>query len=316
MSEVSPNIQFIAGKGKPRLIVIWSRPYGAIVSSSVANPTVITTALPHKLVNGMTVRIAGHTGSTPAVDGDRLISNVTEKTFTVPVNVTVAGTGGTFEALTAQYESTGTTTYTATTANETGSPTFANVLAGHRISSFRTVSGLDYPTYGKVTAKATGVLTVSEWNNGTPTGGKAFQIDGWVTDLPRCQEMTEIYEPDVLVHSLYAGDEGSREDTEMRGWKYWCVLDYSKYASADLLLSLRAQLNARGADQLVLIPRIDAPQFQYNVYFSDKFELSRFGISVGYRKPIFTLKSKENLAGILMISGYGTGYATLYGTNL
>jgi hypothetical protein len=68
-----------------------------ISSSSVANPTVITTAAPHELVTGDVVLIAGHTGSTPAVDGVRTVTVVSPTTFTVAVNVSVGGTGGTVQ---------------------------------------------------------------------------------------------------------------------------------------------------------------------------------------------------------------------------
>jgi len=66
-----------------------------ITSSSVANPTVITTSANHPFANGDVVNIQGHTGSTPAVSGSYTISNVTAASFTVPVNVTTGGTGGT-----------------------------------------------------------------------------------------------------------------------------------------------------------------------------------------------------------------------------
>ncbi len=66
-----------------------------ITSSSVANPTVITTSANHPFANGDVVNIQGHTGSTPAVSGSYTISNVTATSFTVPVNVTGGGTGGT-----------------------------------------------------------------------------------------------------------------------------------------------------------------------------------------------------------------------------
>lgn len=69
-------------------------PSVAITSSSIANPTVITTAA-HTFVSGDTVTIAGHTGSTPAVDGDRVATVVNGTSFTVPLNVTGGGTGGT-----------------------------------------------------------------------------------------------------------------------------------------------------------------------------------------------------------------------------
>ena len=66
-----------------------------ITSSSVANPSVITTAKPHGLASGDTVLIAGHAGSTPDINGEQTVTVVSTTTFTIPVNVTVGGTGGT-----------------------------------------------------------------------------------------------------------------------------------------------------------------------------------------------------------------------------
>lgn len=65
----------------------------AITSSSVANPTVITTAT-HGLATGDQISISGHTGSTPALDGVHTATVLTSTTFTIPVDVTVGGTGG------------------------------------------------------------------------------------------------------------------------------------------------------------------------------------------------------------------------------
>ena len=66
-----------------------------ISTSSVANPTVITCSANHPFANGDVVNIQNHTGSTPAISGSYTISNVAATTFTIPVNVTVGGTGGT-----------------------------------------------------------------------------------------------------------------------------------------------------------------------------------------------------------------------------
>lgn len=68
----------------------------AITSSSVANPSVITTAVPHNLTTGDTVLIAGHSGSTPTINGERTVTVISATTFSIPVNVTVGGTGGSF----------------------------------------------------------------------------------------------------------------------------------------------------------------------------------------------------------------------------
>lgn len=70
-------------------------PSVAVTSSSVANPSVITTAA-NLFVSADTVTIAGHAGSTPDINGDR-VATVTggSTTFTIPTNVTGGGTGGT-----------------------------------------------------------------------------------------------------------------------------------------------------------------------------------------------------------------------------
>lgn len=73
-----------------------------IVSSSVGNPTTITTTAAHGLTVGSTalMRIAGHTGSTPGLDGEHTATVTGATTFTIPVNVTAAGTGGTSQRFT------------------------------------------------------------------------------------------------------------------------------------------------------------------------------------------------------------------------
>lgn len=67
-----------------------------ITSSSVANPSVITCPVPHRLTTGDTVLISGHAGSTPSINGEHAVTVTGDNTFTIPVNVTVGGTGGSF----------------------------------------------------------------------------------------------------------------------------------------------------------------------------------------------------------------------------
>jgi len=68
-----------------------------IASNSLANPTVVTVVgSGHGLVDGDTVVFAS-TNSTPNIDGLRTVTRITDNTFSVPVNVTVAGTAGTFK---------------------------------------------------------------------------------------------------------------------------------------------------------------------------------------------------------------------------
>ena len=72
-----------------------------IVSSSVANPTVVTLDSAHgQAVNStFLVRIAGH-ASTPSLNGEFTATSTGATTFTVPVNVTAGATGGTAQRFT------------------------------------------------------------------------------------------------------------------------------------------------------------------------------------------------------------------------
>jgi hypothetical protein len=65
-----------------------------ISSNTLADPTVVTTSAPHGLETGDHVTIAG-SNSTPTIDGARVATVTGASTFTVPVNVSVAGTAGT-----------------------------------------------------------------------------------------------------------------------------------------------------------------------------------------------------------------------------
>lgn len=69
-----------------------------VATSSAANPSVITTSAPHGFTSGETVTIAGHSGSTPVINGAHVATVTGPTTFTIPVNVSVGGTGGTATA--------------------------------------------------------------------------------------------------------------------------------------------------------------------------------------------------------------------------
>lgn len=71
---------------------------GTIVSNSIANPTVLTFATAQGFATGDSVLIAGNITSSPAINGAQTITRITSTTFSVPVNVTTGGTGGTVTA--------------------------------------------------------------------------------------------------------------------------------------------------------------------------------------------------------------------------
>jgi hypothetical protein len=67
----------------------------AIVSSSVANPSIITTARPHGLTTGDQVVIAGHASVVPDINSEYTATVIDATHFSIPVNVTDGGAGGT-----------------------------------------------------------------------------------------------------------------------------------------------------------------------------------------------------------------------------
>jgi hypothetical protein len=63
-----------------------------ITGNTLANPTVVT-SIAHGLTNGASITITG-SNSTPSIDGTHTITYIGVDTFSIPVNVTVAGTAG------------------------------------------------------------------------------------------------------------------------------------------------------------------------------------------------------------------------------
>jgi hypothetical protein len=57
---------------------------------------VVTTPVPHGLATNDVVLIAGVVTSDPTINGERTVTYLSPTTFSVPVNVTTGGTGGTF----------------------------------------------------------------------------------------------------------------------------------------------------------------------------------------------------------------------------
>jgi hypothetical protein len=68
---------------------------GSITSLSIASPTVVTTSAPHGLITSRYINIVG-TGTTPSTLGNFYITKTGNSTFTIPVDVQVGSTGGTY----------------------------------------------------------------------------------------------------------------------------------------------------------------------------------------------------------------------------
>ena len=116
----------------------------------------------------------------------------------------------------------------------------------------------------------------------------------------------------VLIHALWR----NRKKTKHFGWEYVATLDYAGVIYGDTLLLLRPHLDMGKDDRLILIPHVDASQFQYNVFFAEAIDLSQFGKGLAHVKPVFVFGAKENVASFPMVAGYGTNYGNIYGTHL
>ena len=100
-----------AGGASPALLLEGSAEFGVtaraaipaatIATSSVANPSILTTLTAHGIPTGYTAVIAGHTGSTPDINGSIIVTSTGANTLSIPVNVTVGGTGGSVTAVVA-----------------------------------------------------------------------------------------------------------------------------------------------------------------------------------------------------------------------
>jgi hypothetical protein len=254
----------------------------------------ITTENPHGFQPGDWIRISGHAGSTPDINGVyQVLESPSAESFTLPVHVTVGGTGG--------------------IARTTPAYVQRGLFPNQRI----VVDMIDRVTYSKILSIDTEnvsapSIVIDAWSNGTPSDGSQFVIDGYIADLPRCAEMTEVHSPYTLTHQLYRG----RRKSKQFGWSYRCTLDYSKYLSADTILALIEQLNVGPDDSLILIPRNDAPEYQYNVFYRDDINVSLFGLSPGYRKIILSFEAAELQCFPKPYVGYGAGHGWSYGEQL
>src|ERR1700722_4636050 len=101
---------------------------GYITGNTVANPTVVSTYLPHGLTTGEQIVVSG-SNSSPTLNGIQTVTVLSPTTFSVPVNVTSAGTMGTFT----------TNIISSITFNSTNS-TLITTAVPHNLSEYQTVN--------------------------------------------------------------------------------------------------------------------------------------------------------------------------------
>lgn len=304
----------VAGEGKPRLILeeptnIWASvgavnygTSGDLYETPGSNITISTsanasgnvsfdTATAHGLNVGDLVKISGH--SVAAYNGFwHVVTRPDTDTFTIDCEYTSAGTGGTSQWV----------------------PDFSRVVAGMRVVVTHVVSSIAAFYYGRVTSvdQSNNRIDVDSWINGEPVNGDTFVVNGWVSDLPYCQQLVETFSPRQLLHPLFRG----RKEEEFYGYDYRAELSWAQYLSADDLYTLNRFMNRRALDDLIFVPRIDEPRYQYRVVIAGPSALALFGVAGGHSRFTLTLEGKELVLFPIVASGYGFNYATLYGTGL
>lgn len=106
---------------------------GTITGNTLANPTVVT-SVAHGLTTGRSITISG-SNSTPSINGTHVVTAISANTFSIPVNVTVAGTTGT-------YVTTGHSTLTITDGTTSNIYKFASTTIECDTNTNTTLSGI------------------------------------------------------------------------------------------------------------------------------------------------------------------------------
>jgi hypothetical protein len=154
-------------------------------------------------------------------------------------------------------------------------------------------------------------IQIDFWTNGIPADGERFEIVGWCVDLGYSQEIKQIFIPFIIKHELYNG----RVIVKQLGFKYRCEISFEKFFPSDILIGLvKGQfiLNKGLEDvQMVLIPHIDKPGFNYNVFLESEINLIPT-YKEGYSGTRFVFVGKE-LVNLPVEYGYGANYGYQYG---
>lgn len=159
-----------------------------ITSNSIANPTVVTTPGPHKLTSNDKVLVTG-SNSTPSINGTQVATVLSPTSYSVPVNVTVAGTAGAFVRANSNNGGAG---YSAASLNADGSAVgFTNFVATQEHSdddvSYSSLLAFTDNVVVPFAERKTvaGVVKRFVRNNGNVTGaGKITTFGGFKRNAP------------------------------------------------------------------------------------------------------------------------------------
>lgn len=307
-----------SGTGKPRIIKEMSRTE-TYATGTASQATTVITGVGTVWTANMADAIFTF------ADGTKVfITSVTDTTHMVTgASQTVTSQAYTMSHYPSEYsKSTGTTIIYSATSIVDDATLATTIKVGHRVRAVVNNSGFAGTlAYAKITAINSGAktLTVDEWIGGTPTANNKYIIDGWIADLQRTLDngLVETFEPDVLVHNLFR----SKKSTKQFGYKYSATLNFDAYSSPDMLFDMRdvVRFNTLGTDEtVILIPRKDKYQYNYNVFLSGDLSFGIHPSETGHFGLVLEFTGKNNVAipPQFFFAGYGMGYGTVYGTGL
>jgi hypothetical protein len=119
-------------------------------------------------------------------------------------------------------------------------------------------------TYGRLTAYSEGNSRIftDAWSNGNPALPTGFIISSYVIDLPYCQSLQEAFSPDFLpLKKLF---NTGKKTAKLRGFYYSALLDYSSYASKEMMILLQKVFSSL-RNEFYFYPRRDNMNISYLV---------------------------------------------------
>jgi hypothetical protein len=308
MNPIIPSVKVLNGVGTPRIELISGIEYTSVgalthgdysvvealgstvnIVSSTGSPTVLTFAGAHGRVVGDFILISGHT-STPDINGVHMVIAMTDSgTHTITIDAVLTVGGG-------------------ATGTIQRSPAFITrgLSIDTRLSGVTSLGEDTWARIDEITSETE--LSHTGWSNGVPTG--TVTINGYIIDLPRCNRMLMKFQPQSIVKNLWR----YRKKETFEGYWLTVTCDYSSYISGSTLQSLKKILNRLITDSMILTPRLDKPQFNYNVIMPTGFDMELQGTE-GHKGIQFVFESTE-LVSFPTGGGYGFGYGKNYGHQL
>ena len=132
--------------------------------------------------------------------------------------------------------------------------------------------------------------------------------------LPYCEKLTETFTPVQTLHYVQSGVLADK-----KGYTYKATLSYEEHLDGQVLASLQEMFNVGDEGegrkrQIVLIPRVDALENNYNVFLAESINVGIIPNNVGHRDVVFIFQGTDIEPTVPTVTeGYGTHYGSYNG---